>query len=88
LVVVILRGHWQVDVVVENFRPGVMEGWGLGPSDLSPSLIYTRISGYGQVRLCCLECICWYLIILRLFLLVLLRHMCTVTSIMPSVAHF
>ncbi len=38
------------DVLVENFRPGVMEEWGLGPKDLKPSLIYTRISGYGQVR--------------------------------------
>ena len=37
------------DVLLENFRPGVMEGWGLGPKDLKPSLIYTRISGYGQV---------------------------------------
>lgn len=25
-----------------------MEGWGLGPKDLKPDLIYTRISGYGQ----------------------------------------
>lgn len=39
----------QADVLLENFRPGVMEGWGLGPSDLKPDLIYTRISGYGQV---------------------------------------
>lgn len=38
----------KVDVLVENFRPGVMEKWGLGPKDLSPNLIYTRISGYGQ----------------------------------------
>jgi len=38
----------KVDVLVENFRPGVMEGWGLGPKDLHPSLVYTRISGYGQ----------------------------------------
>ena len=38
----------NVDILVENFRPGVMEKWGLGPTDLSPSLIYTRISGYGQ----------------------------------------
>lgn len=38
----------NVDVLVENFRPGVMEGWGLGPSDLKPDLVYTRISGYGQ----------------------------------------
>ncbi|KXZ41968.1 hypothetical protein GPECTOR_233g541 [Gonium pectorale] len=38
----------RVDVLVENFRPGVMEGWGLGPGDLKPELVYTRISGYGQ----------------------------------------
>ena len=39
------------DVVVENFRPGLMESWGLGPDDLkksNPRLVYTRISGYGQ----------------------------------------
>eukprot|EP00890_Picochlorum_soloecismus_P006624 jgi/Picsp_1/787/NSC_04276-R1_l-carnitine dehydratase bile acid-inducible protein f len=36
------------DVLIENFRPGVMERWGLGPKDLSDRLIYTRISGYGQ----------------------------------------
>ena len=39
------------DVVVENFRPGVMEKWGLGQEDLkpfNPGLIYARISGYGQ----------------------------------------
>lgn len=39
------------DVVVENFRPGVMEEWGLGPDDLkadNPGLIFARISGYGQ----------------------------------------
>ena len=39
------------DVLVENFRPGVMEKWGLGPDDIktsNPKLIYTRISGYGQ----------------------------------------
>jgi len=38
-------------VLVENFRPGVMEKWGLGPADLwgdNPGLIYGRISGYGQ----------------------------------------
>ena len=41
----------QVDVLVENFRPGTMERWGLGPEDLektNPRLIYTRVSGYGQ----------------------------------------
>lgn len=39
------------DVVIENFRPGTLEGWGLGWEDLSrlnPSLIMLRISGYGQ----------------------------------------
>ena len=41
----------SADVLVENFRPGVMEKWGLGPDDIkrdNPGLIYTRISGYGQ----------------------------------------
>jgi crotonobetainyl-CoA:carnitine CoA-transferase CaiB-like acyl-CoA transferase len=41
----------KADVIVENFRPGTMEKWGLGPSDLwqlNPGLIYSRISGYGQ----------------------------------------
>ncbi len=39
------------DIVVENFRPGVLEGWGLDPESLradNPDLIYARISGYGQ----------------------------------------
>ncbi|MAJ26266.1 MAG: carnitine dehydratase [Halieaceae bacterium] len=39
------------DVVIENFRPGTMEKWALGPEDIksdNPGLIYTRISGYGQ----------------------------------------
>jgi crotonobetainyl-CoA:carnitine CoA-transferase CaiB-like acyl-CoA transferase len=39
------------DVLVENFKPGVMEKWGLGPGDFAssnPGLIYARISGYGQ----------------------------------------
>lgn len=41
----------KCDVLVENFRPGVMEKWGLGPADLwaeNPALIFARISGYGQ----------------------------------------
>lgn len=41
----------RCDVLVENFRPGVMEEWGLGPAQLealNPRLIYARISGYGQ----------------------------------------
>ncbi len=41
----------KCDVLVENFRPGVMEKWGLGPAELwagNPGLVYARISGYGQ----------------------------------------
>ena len=41
----------QADVLIENFRPGAMEGWGLGPDQLqaiNPQLIVLRISGYGQ----------------------------------------
>jgi crotonobetainyl-CoA:carnitine CoA-transferase CaiB-like acyl-CoA transferase len=39
------------DVVVENFRPGTMEKWGLGPEAVhavNPGCVYARISGYGQ----------------------------------------
>ena len=39
------------DVLIENFKPGVMEKWGLGPEvfeQSNPGLIYARISGYGQ----------------------------------------
>jgi formyl-CoA transferase len=41
----------DADVVIENFRPGAMEGWGIGPDVLqaiNPKLIMLRISGYGQ----------------------------------------
>ena len=41
----------DADVLIENFRPGAMEGWGLGPDALlaiNPKLIMLRISGYGQ----------------------------------------
>lgn len=41
----------SADVVIENFRPGVMEDWGLGPAECrahNPGLVYARISGYGQ----------------------------------------
>lgn len=41
----------EADVLIENFRPGAMEGWGLGPEALqalNPGLIMLRISGYGQ----------------------------------------
>ena len=39
------------DIVIENFRPGTLEKWGLGWDDLkaiNPKLIMVRISGYGQ----------------------------------------
>jgi len=35
-------------VVVENFRPGAMEGWNLAPGDLADHLVYVRISAFGQ----------------------------------------
>ncbi|MEY4711267.1 MAG: hypothetical protein RIS88_717, partial [Pseudomonadota bacterium] len=41
----------EADVLIENFRPGALEGWGLSPDDLlaaNPRLIVLRISGYGQ----------------------------------------
>ncbi|MEZ0308402.1 MAG: CaiB/BaiF CoA transferase family protein, partial [Ramlibacter sp.] len=41
----------EADVLIENFRPGAMEGWGLGPDALqalNPRLVMLRISGYGQ----------------------------------------
>ena len=41
----------EADVLIENFRPGAMESWGLAPDDLiaqNPKLIVLRISGYGQ----------------------------------------
>jgi crotonobetainyl-CoA:carnitine CoA-transferase CaiB-like acyl-CoA transferase len=36
------------DVVCENFRPGTLESWGLGPGDLDPRLVMVRISAFGQ----------------------------------------
>jgi crotonobetainyl-CoA:carnitine CoA-transferase CaiB-like acyl-CoA transferase len=36
------------DVVCENFRPGTMERWGLGPADLPEDLVFVRISVFGQ----------------------------------------
>jgi formyl-CoA transferase len=41
----------EADVLIENFKPGTMEKWGLGPDTLAadnPGLIMLRISGYGQ----------------------------------------
>ena len=41
----------EADVVIENFRPGALEGWGLGWDtlhELNPKLVMLRVSGYGQ----------------------------------------
>ena len=41
----------QADVLIEGFRPGAMERWGLGPDDLqavNPKLVMLRFSGFGQ----------------------------------------
>lgn len=41
----------EADVLIENFRPGTLEGWGMSYeqlSELNPRLIMLRISGYGQ----------------------------------------
>lgn len=41
----------DADIMIENFKPGTVEKWGLGPADLhaiNPRLIIVRMSGYGQ----------------------------------------
>ena len=41
----------EADILVENFRPGMLETWGLSPASLieaNPRLIVVRMSGYGQ----------------------------------------
>ncbi len=41
----------EADVLIENFRPGTLEGWGLGWEELhaiNPRLVMLRLSGYGQ----------------------------------------
>ena len=41
----------RADAVIENYRPGKLESWGLGPDQLrrdNPELVVVRISGYGQ----------------------------------------
>lgn len=41
----------SADILIENFKPGTMEKWGLGPEELhaiNPRLIIVRVSGYGQ----------------------------------------
>ncbi len=48
---VVRRLAAEADVLIENFRPGALEGWNLGPDALraaNPRLVMLRISGYGQ----------------------------------------
>src|SRR5262245_48059270 len=47
----LLRLAERSDVLIENFRPGTLERWELGPEELwraNPGLVIARISGYGQ----------------------------------------
>ncbi|MFI0262232.1 CaiB/BaiF CoA transferase family protein [Streptomyces sp. NPDC017056] len=48
---VLLRLAATADVVIENFRPGTLEKWGLGPAELAaaqPGLVLARVTGFGQ----------------------------------------
>ncbi len=48
---VFLKLAADYDVIVENFRGGTMEKWGLSPDDvfaINPRIIYARVSGFGQ----------------------------------------
>ncbi len=48
---ILLRLVAEADVMTENFRPGVLEGWGLGPDELhavNPRLVLLRTTGFGQ----------------------------------------
>ena len=41
----------EADILIEGFRPGTMENWGVGPDELlasNPELIFVRYSGFGQ----------------------------------------
>ncbi|MDP6560556.1 MAG: CoA transferase, partial [Candidatus Binatia bacterium] len=41
----------RMDIIIENFKPGTMGGWGLGYQDIKQikhDIIYTSVSGYGQ----------------------------------------
>ncbi|MGW0546477.1 CaiB/BaiF CoA transferase family protein [Streptomyces altiplanensis] len=47
----LLRLAATTDVIIENFRPGTLEKWGLGPAELSavnPRLVLVRVTGFGQ----------------------------------------
>ena len=48
---IFLRLAERADVVLENFRPGTLERWGLGPDELAavnPRVVVARVSGFGQ----------------------------------------
>ncbi|MFJ2023165.1 CaiB/BaiF CoA transferase family protein [Streptomyces sp. NPDC087897] len=48
---VLLRLAAGTDVIIENFRPGTLERWGLGPDELhavNPRLVLARVTGFGQ----------------------------------------
>lgn len=48
---ILLRMAEKADVLVENFRPGTLERWGIGPSELhrvNPGLVIVRVTGFGQ----------------------------------------
>ncbi|GHA84018.1 CaiB/BaiF CoA transferase family protein [Streptomyces chryseus] len=47
----LLRLAATTDVIIENFRPGTLEKWGLGPAELgavNPRLVLARVTGFGQ----------------------------------------
>ncbi|MGW0936492.1 CaiB/BaiF CoA transferase family protein [Streptomyces sp. NPDC002666] len=47
----LLRLAAGTDVIIENFRPGTLERWGLGPAELhavNPRLVLVRVTGFGQ----------------------------------------
>src|SRR5205814_9042332 len=48
---ILLRLVKDADILIENFRPGTMERWGLGWEQLravNPRLIFVRVTGFGQ----------------------------------------
>jgi crotonobetainyl-CoA:carnitine CoA-transferase CaiB-like acyl-CoA transferase len=48
---VFLKMAATADVIVENFRPGTLERWGIGPDELhavNPNLVVLRLTGFGQ----------------------------------------
>ncbi|TAL81733.1 MAG: CoA transferase [Candidimonas sp.] len=48
---IVLKLLASTDIVIENFKPGTLERWGLGPTELAtqfPHIVWVRVSGYGQ----------------------------------------